>query len=139
MRWFVLFLSLAVAGTAPKAAALSCTPGPYIFFFDWESAALDDRAIEILTNSVRNRGACGTTRMVISGHSDTSETPDIADARARAVDRWLMGHGVAPDQIEVEALGASRPLIETGPDIREVQNRRVEILFAPSSRPTLEK
>ena len=41
----------------------------------------------------------------------------------------LIRDGVAATAIRVEAYGASHLLVQTGPDTREPQNRRVEIIL----------
>jgi outer membrane protein OmpA-like peptidoglycan-associated protein len=139
MRALVPLLCVLLAGSAAPAAADPCPSGPYIVFFEWQSDALSPESQQVLADALKRRRQCGGTRMLVSGHSDTSEEPGMDMARARAVDRWLMGHGIAPDDIRVDAFGASRPRIETGPDIREIQNRRVEIIYGPSAPEPLEQ
>lgn len=139
MRALVPLLCVLLAGSAAPAAADPCPSGPFIVFFEWQSDALSPESQQILADALKRRGQCGGTRMLVSGHSDTSEQPGTDMARARAVDRWLMRHGIAPDDIRVDALGTSRLRIETGPNIREFQNRRVELIYRPTAIEPLEK
>jgi outer membrane protein OmpA-like peptidoglycan-associated protein len=41
----------------------------------------------------------------------------------------LVRDGVAKSEISIQGFGESHPLVPTGPNVREPQNRRVEIVF----------
>jgi hypothetical protein len=67
-------------------------------------------------------------------YTDTSGTPrynkGLSERRASAVAAELMRDGVPQSAIEVQGLGDTNLLVQTGPGLREPQNRRVEILSA---------
>lgn len=120
-------------------AASAPAPSPvrtYLVFFDWNSADLTPRAREIVAVAARNSTAVQFTRVQVSGHTDTSALPGergklyndkLALKRAETVKAELIRDGVAAGLIVVRGYGASQPLVKTGPDVREPQNRRVEI------------
>lgn len=73
----------------------------------------------------------GNSNIRIAGHADKSGTNMYNDAlskrRADAVRAKLEQGGVARTKSTTEAFGESRPLVNTADDVREPQNRRVEV------------
>lgn len=53
----------------------------------------------------------------------------LSRRRAETVAAELVRLGVAREDIVITALGESQPLVPTGPNVREPQNRRVEIIL----------
>jgi outer membrane protein OmpA-like peptidoglycan-associated protein len=49
--------------------------------------------------------------------------------RAEIVKAELMRDGVPGATIDIHGYGESNPLVQTGPNTKEPQNRRVEIIF----------
>ena len=113
------------------ARALTCTPGPYIVFFDANAAYVDREGMKVLEGSVEAIGACGTGQLFLAGHTDTREAPNLARKRVQVVRAFFAAHGVPEGDIVVRAFGAKRLRIATSPNVSERQNRRVEILFGP--------
>ena len=70
-----------------------------------------------------------------TGHADSVGNPKInrklAKKRAETVTRYLIDAGVEAERVVVDSHGDADPLIPTGDDVPEVQNRRVEIRFEP--------
>jgi outer membrane protein OmpA-like peptidoglycan-associated protein len=121
----------AIGGAAsPVAAGHSCTPGPYVIFFDRDSSAIKKDAVEVLNIAIENQGFCGSMAALM-GHSDTSEKPAIAYDRALAVSNYLASRGVFVKPGNIVALGATQPRIKTPPATEERQNRRVEMMYGP--------
>ena len=121
-----------VVAPAPVAAA----PAPartYLVFFDWDRADLTDRARQIIAEAAQNARAVGSTRIEVSGHADRSGTPQynqrLSQRRADAVAAELVRRGISRSEIGVQAFGESRPLVPTADNVREPQNRRVEIVL----------
>jgi OOP family OmpA-OmpF porin len=73
------------------------------------------------------------TRIEVAGHADTSGTPrynqGLSVRRAQNVAAELVRLGVPRQAITVQGFGDARPLVATGPGVREPQNRRVEIVL----------
>ena len=73
------------------------------------------------------------TRIAVTGHTDTSGAPAYNMAlslrRANAVKDQLVREGVAAAAIAVTGRGETQLLVQTGDNVREPQNRRVEIVL----------
>lgn len=122
------------AGSDPGSGSAGsvCTPGPYIVFFDWGSSRITPEAGGILDNVVANYASCGGAGVYIDGHLDRSEeSPAVSRDRAMGVRRWLSSRGIPISRIGAISYGASRPRVQTPDGVRELQNRRVEIVFGP--------
>ena len=120
-----------VANVAPAAA-----PAPartFLVFFDFNRSDLTDRARSIIAEAATNSQRTGTTRIEVSGHADTVGTPQynqaLSQRRAAAVAAELERRGVARSAMTIQGFGFTRPLVPTGPNVREPQNRRVEIVL----------
>ena len=118
------------AATAVPAAQLSRS---YLVFFDWDKAGLSDKARGIVKDAAANAARAQITKIDVAGNADTSGTPaynpGLSMRRAEAVAAELVKDGVAKSAIVITAAGDSKPLVPTGPGVREPQNRRVEIVL----------
>ena len=105
----------------------------YLVFFDWDRADLTDRARQIIGDAAQNARNTRSTRIEVSGHADRSGTPQynqrLSQRRGEAVAAELVRQGVSRNEIGVQAFGESRPLVPTADNVREPQNRRVEIVL----------
>jgi outer membrane protein OmpA-like peptidoglycan-associated protein len=121
----------------PVAPAVQCTPGPYIVFFDWDKSDITPEAASILDNAISNYQNCGNSQVMLAGHADRSGSASynvgLSQRRADAVKAYLSGRGISDGVISTEAFGESRPRVETADGVRELQNRRVEIMYGPGS------
>jgi len=134
-------LAAAAAGCAsPKAsdAALAIAPDAppaYRVFFDLDSAEITTDGAAILDQAVSSYRQLGTVRLVLAGHADRSGSErhnrDLSGRRAAAVRDYLLGAGVAPSSVEIEAHGERQGLVATPDGTVEPQNRRVEIFVRP--------
>ncbi|WP_419730158.1 OmpA family protein [Lichenicola sp.] len=129
------------ARMAPEPVAVPA-PAParsYLVFFDWDSAALTSRAAGVVEEAARNAEHVQTTTLEVDGYADTShELPGdrgrdynrrLSLRRADSVRAALIRDGVPASAIGVHGYGETNPLVPTGPNAREPQNRRVEIVF----------
>jgi OOP family OmpA-OmpF porin len=119
---------------APVAAAPAPAPArSYLVFFDWDKYNLTDRARQIIKDAADNSRKVSYTRLEVNGYTDTSGTPaynqGLSVRRAQAVAAELVRNGVAKESISVTGFGDTRLLVATGPNVREPQNRRVEIVI----------
>ncbi len=108
-------------------------PEEYLVFFDWDSAVLTPEGRDIVRSAAENARAGGYSRIVLTGHADTSGPADynvgLSQRRAEAVASELVSLGVGQEQIAVSVVGETQPLVPTGDGVREPQNRRVEIVL----------
>ena len=117
--------------------APSCNTGPYIVFFDWDSAALTPEARTVLDVALSAYRNCGRAQLMIAGHADRSGSyaynMALSQRRNDAVVAYLTNAGMPRDMIATEAFSEGQPRIPTADGVREAQNRRVELTFGPGS------
>lgn len=116
--------------TAPPAAEAART---YLVFFDWDSAALTDRARQVIADAAQATTRTQVTRIEVNGFTDTSGTArynqGLSVRRAQAVANELVRLGVPRQAISTQGFGETRLLVPTADGVREPQNRRVEIIL----------
>ena len=111
----------------------------YLVFFDWDRATLTPRAREIVDDAAASSTRVHVTTIEVDGYADTSHAQpgarghdynlQLSRRRADAVRAELVRDGVAAGAIAVHGYGDTHLLVPTGPDAREPQNRRVEIVL----------
>jgi outer membrane protein OmpA-like peptidoglycan-associated protein len=114
----------------PQAAAPA---RPYLVFFDWDKAELNQSAGTTIDEIARTIQSGRPATIRLAGHADKSG-PDpynmsLSEKRANTVMNALAQKGIRKDQVRVEYFGESRPLVPTADGVREAQNRRVEVNF----------
>lgn len=120
---------------APPPAAVPASPisRSYLVFFDWDKAVLTDRARQIVAEAASNSQKVQVTKIEVNGYTDTSGTPKynqgLSVRRAQAVAAELVKDGVPSGAIAIQGFGETHPLVATGANVREPQNRRVEIII----------
>lgn len=118
---------------APMPEPMVEVPNSYLTFFDWDSSVLSGDASQIIAQAADNARRGKVTRIIATGHADTSGTSSYNDGlsqrRAESVARALVAQGIPNRQITVESRGEAEPLVPTGDGVREPQNRRVSITF----------
>ena len=132
-------LRYAFGATAPAPApvpvpvAAAATARSYLVFFDWDKANLTDRARTIVAEAAQASTKVQTTRIEVNGYTDTSGTPaynqGLSIRRAQAVAAELVKDGVSKSAIAIHGFGETHLLVPTGPNVREPQNRRIEIVI----------
>lgn len=90
----------------------------------------------MLANLAAQYASAGGGHLAVAGSSDRAEArsqpPGLSLRRAETVKHYLASMGVPAYAISVEGFGATRPLVETAPGVREPQNRNVLVEFAPA-------
>jgi len=118
---------------APMASPAPASAKTYLVFFDWDKYNLTPRATQIIAQAASDSHTQSTTTIDVSGYTDTSGTPTynqgLSERRAKAVAAQLVTDGVPSSEIAIHAYGETHLLVQTGPGVREPQNRRVEIVL----------
>lgn len=143
---FILGLRYAfeTAPPPPPPAPVVVPPAPtpartYLVFFDWDRSDLTARAREIVAEAAQASTHVQTTRIEVNGYTDNSAAHPgprgqkynmgLSVRRAQSVKAELIRDGVPANAIDIHGYGESHPLVPTGPNTREPQNRRVEIIL----------
>jgi len=117
----------------PPPAAAPVAPPSFMVFFDWDRANLSEQALTTIRQAANAYKQKGNARVTATGHTDTSGTEAYNMAlslrRANAVKDALVREGVPATNISVVGRGEQGLLVQTGPNVREPQNRRVEIVI----------
>jgi len=121
------------APRVPVSVPPPVVPTSYLVFFDFASAELTAQATNIVDTAASNAISVGRTRITLTGHTDRvgsgSSNMVLSQRRAAAVMERLISQGIPREEIAVYAKGEDEPLLPTGDDVREAQNRRVEIIL----------
>ena len=122
-----------VTASAPAPVPAPAAARTYLVFFDWDKATLSDKARQVVKEAADSSTRVQYTRIEVNGYTDTSGTPQynqgLSMRRAQAVAAELVKNGVPKTAIAIQGFGETRLLVPTGPNVREPQNRRVEIVI----------
>ena len=130
----LLALPLAACQEAPVAAA-PAPPAPKAFmvFFDLGKASLSARAKAVVKDAAATAKTTAHTQVAVNGFADTTGTPKgnqaLSMQRAKNVAAELVRGGVPAKEIAIKAFGDTVLLVPTGRNVKEPQNRRVEIII----------
>ncbi|MBR2124937.1 MAG: OmpA family protein [Acetobacter sp.] len=128
----------------PPAARPVVAPAPlparsYLVFFDWDKYTLTTRARQIVAEAAQASTHVRVTRIEVNGYTDNSAARPgpagqkynlgLSIRRAKSVKAELVRDGVPASVIDIHGYGEAHPLVPTGPNTREPQNRRVEIIL----------
>ncbi len=120
----------------PAPVAPAAAPAPartFLVFFDFARADLTDRARQIIGEAASSAQRGGVTRIEVSGHTDTVGSARynqaLSERRAAAVAAELERRGVPRSAMVLQGFGFTRLLVPTAANVREPQNRRVEIVL----------
>ncbi len=110
-----------------------CNKGPFIVFFDWNSADITPEATTTLDSMLTSYAGCGGAAVTISGYADRSGSDrynlGLSDRRAQGVSQYLTGKGLSGGAVTAKGYGETNPRVPTEDGVRELQNRRVEIVI----------
>jgi OOP family OmpA-OmpF porin len=100
-------------------------------FFDFNKSDITDKAQQVIAEAVRVVKASGFVKILVTGHTDTvgsdSYNQALSIRRAQSVKDEMTREGVDGSGIAIEGKSFHDPLVPTGPDVREPQNRRAVI------------
>jgi outer membrane protein OmpA-like peptidoglycan-associated protein len=128
---------LPMAQPAPPPPPPPPPPAPppavstFIVFFDFDRFDLTPQAQQIVAQAVMTARTSGAVRVVVTGHTDTvgSQTYNqaLSERRAQSVENEMVRLGLSANDITTAGRSFSEPLVQTGPGVREPQNRRAVI------------
>jgi outer membrane protein OmpA-like peptidoglycan-associated protein/opacity protein-like surface antigen len=103
----------------------------FIVFFDFNKSNLTSEAESVVAEAVKTAQTSGPVRIVITGHTDTvgsdSYNQALSQRRADTVKSQMITDGLSGDEISTVGKSFHDPLVPTGPNVREPQNRRAVI------------
>lgn len=118
---------------APKPAPAVPTPKNFQVFFDFDKSDITPQAQKIIESAADWAKKTKAVRISVTGHTDTMGTAKYNEAlslrRAEAVKAELKRLGYAEGEIVVSGKGFTQLLVPTGPQVKEPQNRRAEIVL----------
>ena len=121
--------------TPPQIPA--CRTGPFIVFFDWNSAEITPEAAAILDNALTVYGQCPQLSIMLAGYTDRSGSATynqaLSQRRNASVTSYLTAHGVTAGAISGTGFGETNNRLPTADGVKELQNRRVEVTYGPGS------
>ena len=98
--------------------------------FDFDSAKLDPESFDLLDRLASAARSCNGLRIAIEGHADTEGSARynkrLSVRRARAVQKYLIGAGMPPRQLETIGYGYDRPVAPNDTPENMAKNRRIE-------------
>ncbi|MEO0975395.1 MAG: OmpA family protein, partial [Pseudomonadota bacterium] len=97
------------------------------------SATLRPESTPTLKDIARTLKRYGDLRLRIEGHTDDTGSREanesLSDARAEAVRQHLVdAHGIAPERLEAQGMGPTKPVADNATAEGRQQNRRVELV-----------
>jgi outer membrane protein OmpA-like peptidoglycan-associated protein len=112
-------------------AARPPAPIDFELYYRTGNLSLEPDALAAFDKAFAEIGRRTTVDVVVTGFTDTVGTPHGNDllsmARAQAVTRLLLAHGLKPSSITTVGRGERSPQIPTAEQVAEEKNRRVEI------------
>lgn len=116
-------------------ALAACAPGVttanYIVYFGFDRTNLTDRARAVIDDVVAAVQSMGATSLSVVGHADTVGSVDynqgLSERRARRVGDALVQRGIPASSMVLAGRSELEPAVQTGDNVREPLNRRVEI------------
>ncbi|GAB2178343.1 OmpA family protein [Dongia sp. agr-C8] len=113
--------------------------GNFVVLFPFDQSTLDAAARATISSAAEEFKRTGSANISVQGHTDTAGNADynqaLSERREAAVTNELVRLGVPASAINGIAVGESQPAVPTGDNVREAQNRRVDIQVAAPPPP----
>ncbi len=120
-----------------REAATACRPGTesgFIVYFGFNETNLTDAARETIDAVVAAVNVLGAEALSVVGHTDTVGSVDfnqgLSESRARRVSDALTARGVPAGAMTLAGRSENDPAVNTGDNVREPLNRRVEVVLS---------
>lgn len=116
------------------AACRGGAASAFVVYFGFDRTNLTDQAQATLDEVVQAVGSMGSTALSVVGHTDTVGSLEynqgLSERRARRVAEGLVERGIPADSMTLAGRSWLEPAVNTGPNVREPLNRRVEITLS---------
>jgi outer membrane protein OmpA-like peptidoglycan-associated protein len=120
-----------------REAAIACRgsiESGFVAYFGFNETNITDRARQTLDAVVAAVRKLGTTALAVVGHTDTVGSLEynqtLSERRANRVAEELAARGVPVDAMTLAGRSWAEPAVDTGANVREPLNRRVEIVLS---------
>lgn len=120
-----------------REAAIACRPATesgFVVYFGFNESNLTDAARETLDAVIAAVRVLGTDALSVVGHTDTVGSVDfnqgLSETRANRVADALSARGVPAGGMTLAGRSENDPAVNTGDNVREPLNRRVEIVLS---------
>ena len=104
----------------------------YRLSFDFAETALAPEEETILQAIFTEAHSRPGAEVQVVGYADSYDTPErndeVSKERAESVRMYLISRGLPPEQVRASWRGERDLLVQTGDDVKEARNRRVEVL-----------
>ena len=114
-----------------SAAAAVEHPRSFLVYFEFNAAELRPEGLRVLEEVLAAAADLSDLTVRVVAHTDTAGPEDynqaLSERRANTVVGALIDGGLNRSRIISEAVGQTRPLVETGDGVREQANRVAEI------------
>jgi len=105
----------------------------FIVYFGWDVAELSPLAQSFLNDVAAEAMIQNPSKIGVSGYTDTSGSAEynirLSERRAENVAGYLAGQGVSSGVMDIRWFGENDLMVPTADNVREPNNRRVEITF----------
>ena len=105
----------------------------FIVYFAWDRSDLSALAEGFLDSVAAEALRQQPSNIVIAGHADTAGSAEfnvgLSERRARTVSGYFAAAGIDVSILDLEWYGETMPAVDTGDEVRNPNNRRVEITF----------
>lgn len=112
-------------------------PREFIVFFGFNKSNLTADAQKVVAEAAATAVQLNAGQVVVIGHADTVGSPkyniELSERRAETVRDELIRQGVNGERIATSGRGESDPMVPTGDNVREPQNRRASITIVIKS------
>ncbi|GAB4370580.1 MAG: hypothetical protein Kow00128_17750 [Deltaproteobacteria bacterium] len=115
----------------PALESLPPRPKTFLFYFVRDDAVLTPASRAEIGEALRAIRDHRPVEISIVGHTDTVGTRrynrELGLKRARAVAEQVVSAGIDPSILEISSHGEGNPIVQTGDEVPEPRNRRVEL------------
>ncbi|MBE0530804.1 MAG: OmpA family protein [Rhodospirillales bacterium] len=119
---------------APQQPAAQPAPGPFLLYFDFDSASVTMEGQKVVAAAAKAAVAAKSGTVIVTGYTDRAGSDAynmaLSKRRADSVAAALKQAGVTAEmKILVASLGETDPQVPTADGQREARNRRVSIVL----------
>jgi hypothetical protein len=134
-----LLFSVALCLAWSGQALAQQQPGHYVVLFGFDKATLDATGRATVASAAESYKRTGAVQISVQGHTDTTGNAQynqaLSERREQAVTNELVRLGVPASAISGTAVGENDLPVPTGDNVREAQNRVVDIQVAAPPPP----